>query len=163
MTVEERSLPLLIQQSLQQGGLSSVVTRSFPQPAHHASQAAELIGCPLGAVVKSLVFQTEADHDPVLVRVSGGHRADLDMLAQVLGQAVSPVSRKAVESLTGYPVGAVPPFGLSTRLPVLVDADLLDYKTVWASAGSVNTLMQLTPDQLLALTQGLVVQLRKEG
>ena len=49
--------------------------RVVETPAHHARQAAELLNCPLGAIVKSLVFKVRGGHKFFLVLVSGPNRA----------------------------------------------------------------------------------------
>lgn len=130
--------------------------RAFESKAHHASDAADLLGCPLGAVVKSLVFQVADTGEIALVLVSGENRVDMSKLSQILGCEIKPAKPVELERLTGFKVGAVPPIGVKTSLPVIIDADLMSYETVWASAGSVHTLMQLKSQDLLALTNGRV-------
>ena len=51
--------------------------------ARTAAQAAQALGCPVGAIANSLVFL--ADGEPVLVLTSGGHRVDVDATAAALG------------------------------------------------------------------------------
>ncbi|CAN0541787.1 unnamed protein product, partial [Ectocarpus sp. 8 AP-2014] len=40
-----------------------------------------------------------------------------------------------VEEVTGFPVGTIPPLGHKTRVPTLVDAELLKYSTIVGGAG----------------------------
>lgn len=40
-----------------------------------------------------------------------------------------------VEEVTGFPVGTIPPLGHRTRVPTLVDAELLKYSTIIGGAG----------------------------
>jgi Cys-tRNA(Pro) deacylase len=133
----------------------TVLLRTFQAPAKRASQAAELLGCSLGAVVKSIVFQMD-EVTPVLVLVSGDNRADLAVLTEILGQPVRQASPAFVRQATGYSVGAVPPFGIKTKLQVIIDRTLMDFENVWASAGSAHTLMRLSPAVLAAQTQGII-------
>jgi hypothetical protein len=86
--------------------------REFDVPAHHASQAADLLDCPLGAVVKSLVFQRIETESMVLVLVSGKNRVNIQALTDIVGQPVRPANPEDVLNFTGYPVGSVPPIGL---------------------------------------------------
>ena len=51
--------------------------------AKTAAAAAEQLGCEVGAIANSLVF--ECDGSPLLVMASGAHRVDTDLLARVLG------------------------------------------------------------------------------
>lgn len=126
-------------------------------PAHRASEAAELLGCPLGAVVKSLIFQTETTGEMILVLVSGKNRADPQRLQKYFNQMTKPVSPASVLAFTGYPVGAVPPFGFLGDNAPLIDADLMSYDFVWASAGAADVLVKISSADLLRLTDGRVV------
>ena len=133
--------------------------RSFESKAHHASDAAELLGCPLGAIVKSLVFQNIENGHIALVLVSGGNRVDMSKLRQILACEIKPAKPAEIKRLTGFKVGAVPPIGVKTHYPVIIDADLMSYEVVWASAGTVYTLMQVKSRDLLAITNGRVEKL----
>ena len=57
--------------------------REFPEGTHTAQDAADAIGCPVAAIVKSLVFTL--DGSPILVLVSGANRVDVDALGARLG------------------------------------------------------------------------------
>jgi prolyl-tRNA editing enzyme YbaK/EbsC (Cys-tRNA(Pro) deacylase) len=124
--------------------------RHFDSPGKTAAQAAALLACPLGAIVKSLIFQMQESGEMLLVLVSGENRADPDWLAQLLDEPVKPASPADVLAWSGFKVGAVPPFGIAGDFPVLMDADLMGYDRVWASGGSDFDLMGLTPAALWA-------------
>jgi Cys-tRNA(Pro) deacylase len=130
--------------------------RVFKQPAHKARQAANLLGCPLGAVVKSLVFETDHQTDFLLVLVSGQNRVDTQKLSKILGWKVRPAEITKVLELTGYPVGAVPPFGIKNTCKVIIDADLMVHERLWGAAGDTNILVSFSPVILKELTGGLV-------
>ena len=59
-----------------------------------------------------------------------------------------------VEALTGHPVGGVCPFGLATPLPVYLDRSLQAFDEVLPAAGSVNSALRISPQQMAELTQG---------
>lgn len=131
------------------------------EQAHHAKEAADILGCPLGAVVKSLIFTNKDQDNFVLVLVSGQNRADKKKLEEILGQQISPARPDKVHTFTGYPVGAVPPFGLRSDVPVIIDEDLLDYHYVWSSAGSEHILMKFQSLLLGKITGGKVCNIKK--
>jgi prolyl-tRNA editing enzyme YbaK/EbsC (Cys-tRNA(Pro) deacylase) len=135
--------------------------RHFESPGKTAQQAAALLGCPLGAIVKSLVFQMQETGEMLLVLVSGQNRADLDLLSAAFEQPVKPASPSDVLAWSGFRVGAVPPFGIEADYPVLMDVDLFDYDQVWASGGSDFDLMGLTPAGLWAASGAEVEDIRK--
>lgn len=125
---------------------------TFEKPAHHARQAAKLVDCPLGAVVKSIVFKTYDDNNFFLVLISGNNRADSEKLRQIIGSKVHPANPRDVKVSTGYPVGSVPPFGFDADIDVIIDADLMANESLWASAGSENVLIRFSPTTLLDIT-----------
>lgn len=131
------------------------------QGAHHAHQAAELLKCPLGAVVKSLVFKIEDQTEFVLVLVSGQNRVDIKSVSNVIGAKVFPAKPESVLAMTGFPVGAVPPFGIEDDSTVIIDADLLSFQEVWAAVGSANYLMGFESRWLPQLAQGSVYNIKE--
>ncbi len=130
--------------------------RRFDKPAHHASQAAKLLHCSLGAVVKSLVFTGSEDGKFLLVLVSGENRVDLEQITKLVGDQVKLANPKDIFSLTGYEVGAVPPFGVDGNHLTIIDADLMAFEYVWAAAGSQNILIKIAPTDLRQLSRGMI-------
>lgn len=134
--------------------------RHFDSPGKTAAQAAALLACPLGAIVKSLIFQAQESGEMLLVLVSGQNRADPGQLADLFGEPVKPASPADVLAWSGFKVGAVPPFGFDGDFPVLMDADLMLYDRVWASGGSDFDLMGLTPAALWAASGAEVLKVK---
>jgi len=134
----------------------------FESSAHKATQAAELLRCPLGAIVKSLVFRGGITGKLVLVLVSGENRADPRRLTAIFGEPVQPAKPGDVLAEAGYSVGAVPPFALAGDFPVLIDADIMAQDQVWAAAGSAHVLFVIRPVDLVSLSGGQSVELKLE-
>ncbi len=82
-----------------------VAIREFPEGTHTAQDAADAIGCPVAAIVKSLVFTL--DGEPILVLVSGANRVDTDALGARLGGALGKADARTVKQATGYSIGGV--------------------------------------------------------
>jgi prolyl-tRNA editing enzyme YbaK/EbsC (Cys-tRNA(Pro) deacylase) len=130
----------------------------FPEGTKTALDAANAIGCDVGQIVKSLIFAV--DGELVLAYVSGSNRLDESKLAIAAGGVTcSRVDADTVRAATGFPIGGVPPVGHDTDLRVFVDPDLLQYDVVWAAAGTWHDVFALTPQQLVAASQGVVVEL----
>jgi len=130
----------------------------FAESTRTAAEAAAAIGVELGQIVKSLIFVV--DDRPVLALVSGDRRLDETKLAAAAGGTVSRrPDAELVRSVTGFPVGGVPPFGHSSDLPVFVDQDLLRFEVVWASAGTPHVNFSADPRRLAEATGGAVVDL----
>jgi prolyl-tRNA editing enzyme YbaK/EbsC (Cys-tRNA(Pro) deacylase) len=124
-----------------------------------AAAAAEHLGCEVGAIANSLVF--EYDGEPLLVMASGAARVDTDVLARLLGGGlVTKASPRRVREATGQAIGGVAPTGHPERLRTLVDTALARYPEVWAAAGTPDSVMPLTYRQLLTVTGGVEAVVR---
>lgn len=131
-----------------------------PDGAKTAADAAAAIGVDIGQIVKSLIFAV--DGSVVVAYVSGVNQLDERKLAAAAGGATcSRVDADTVRSTTGYPIGGVPPFGHATTLPVFVDPDLLTHDEVWAAAGTWHDVFAIAPQDLVAASGGIVVDLKR--
>ena len=132
--------------------------RILDADAKTAVAAAEQLGCEVGAIANSLVF--ECDGEPLLVMSSGAHRVDTDHLARVLGAAaISKASPQLVRGATDQVIGGVAPRHPS-RLRTVVDETLARYPVIWTAAGTADSVMPLTYEQLLAVTEGIAMPVR---
>ena len=122
-----------------------VEVRTLPQSTRTVADAAKAVGCEPAQIAKAIVFI--ADGEPVLVVASGGHRVDVDKLCRAFdcAEARAATADEACAA-TGYAVGGIAPVGHD--LPVVFDAALLEYDTVYAAAGSGNSLFEVDPRQL---------------
>lgn len=128
-----------------------VEVRTFPEGTRTAQDAAAAIGCPVAAIVKSLVFLD--DDGAALVLVSGANRADTTRVASVLG--AGPVRRAdatAVRAATGFAIGGVAPLGHPEPIRLVMDVDLCSLDEVWAAAGTPDTVFAVDPAALREAT-----------
>lgn len=118
-----------------------------------AATAAAQLGCEVGAIANSLVF--DADGAPLLVLTSGAHRVDTGLVASLLGVAkVRRAGPEFVREHTGHPIGGVAPIGHPAPVRTVVDTWLGKHPVVWAAAGHPHTVFPTTFDELVALTGG---------
>lgn len=128
-------------------GLDVEVVR-FPEGTRTAADAAAAIGCDVGAIVKSIVCTSDAG--AVVVLTSGRNRVDYGRVAAVLGvDGVRRATADEARAATGFPIGGTAPFGHPVPLPLLCDRDLLAHETVWAAAGTPDTVFAVSPQALL--------------
>jgi prolyl-tRNA editing enzyme YbaK/EbsC (Cys-tRNA(Pro) deacylase) len=140
-------------EALRAGGVQADVRR-FDVPVPTAGAAAEVLGCDVGAIANSLVF--EADGAPVLVLASGAHRVDTGKVAALLGvQRVRRASAEFVLAATGQEVGGVAPVGHPAPLRTVVDVDLAAHPLLWAGGGDHHTMFSATNEELLGVTGGV--------
>jgi len=152
-TLPERSR--IVRQHLEAAGVESRI-QVLPDSARTAAEAAAAIGCEVSAIANSLVFL--ADGEPILVMTSGGHRADLAVVAESIGaENVEMAPASVVRAATGQAIGGVAPIGHPAPLRTYIDETLRDLGEIWAAAGHPHTVMPLTPDSLQKLTSGQVI------
>ena len=127
--------------------------RVLPDSVRTAAAAAAALGCDVGAIANSLVF--DAEGTPVLILTSGAHRVDTDKCAAEIGV---PALRRArpdfVRAHTGQVIGGVSPVGHPGALRTFVDPWLERHDEVWAAAGHPNALFRTTYAELLRVTGG---------
>ena len=133
------------------GGTGEV--RTFPEPVPTAAVAAAVLGCEVGAIANSLVFQ--ADGDALLVLASGAHRVHTGRLARLLGTGkIRPATPDFVLTHTGQRVGGVAPVGHPRPLRTVVDQALASYPVVWAGGGDEWTMFATSYSELVTITGG---------
>jgi prolyl-tRNA editing enzyme YbaK/EbsC (Cys-tRNA(Pro) deacylase) len=142
-----------------EAGLDLEVTR-FPQDGSRtAADAARSIGCPVGAIVKSLVL--DSPEGPVLVLTSGANRVDEAKVARALGiERVWRADADTARAATGYPIGGTAPFGHPAPLRTLLDEDLLAFEQVWAAAGTPDSVFPIAPAALHGLSGAAIADVR---
>lgn len=151
----------LVQQHLTDAGHPGQVIQ-LAASARTAAQAAEVLGCMVAQIAKSLVF-VRANGVPVLIIASGINRVSEQRVATLLGEPVTKASATQVREWTGYAIGGVPPVAHCQPLTTLIDQDLLQYAEIWAAAGHPHTVFPLTPDDLIRLTGGQVATIKAEA
>jgi len=131
---------------------AEVRVEEFEEGTPTAKDAARAVGCDLGQIVKSLLF--DCGGRPVLVLVPGDRRADSEKIARAAG---SPFARIAgtdeVRDATGFEPGAVAPFPLRRVSSAFIERTLLGQPVLWIGAGSDRHMAALSPTELLRLSR----------
>jgi prolyl-tRNA editing enzyme YbaK/EbsC (Cys-tRNA(Pro) deacylase) len=148
-----------VQDALNALGVSFTVIES-EIPTKTAGQAAEFAGCQLGQIVKSLIFRGTDSGKPILVLTSGANRVDETRISEYAGEPIRRADPEFVRAVTGFAIGGVPPVGHLQTVETYLDEDLMQYDTIWAAAGTPNSLFELTPAALAEMTGGRVAQVK---
>ncbi|WP_183095469.1 YbaK/EbsC family protein [Nocardioides stalactiti] len=131
------------------GGTGEIVI--LPDAVHTAALAAEALGCEVGAIANSLLF--DAGGTPILILTSGAHRVDTQKTATALGvDKLRRATPEFVREHTGQVIGGVSPIGHPAPVPTHLDSWLQRYDVVWAAAGHPAAVFSTTYDELLTLT-----------
>jgi prolyl-tRNA editing enzyme YbaK/EbsC (Cys-tRNA(Pro) deacylase) len=128
------------------------------QTTRTAQEAADTIGCTVGQIVKSLIFKGKTSDKPVLIVASGPNRVDEKIIKQHLGEKITRPDADYVREHTGYAIGGIPPVGLPQTITTFIDQDLKQYTEIWAAAGTPRAVFKLTPQELVAMTGGTVIE-----
>jgi prolyl-tRNA editing enzyme YbaK/EbsC (Cys-tRNA(Pro) deacylase) len=143
-----------VQDALAAAGVATAVVEHAAS-ARTSQEAADVLGCTVAEIAKSLVFRT-GDAAAVLVIASGANRVDLAKLAALLGAAPGKADAAFVRDVTGYAIGGIPPLAHATPLPAIVDRDLLRHDVVYAAGGTPNAMFPIRPADLVRVSGGQV-------
>jgi prolyl-tRNA editing enzyme YbaK/EbsC (Cys-tRNA(Pro) deacylase) len=119
------------------------------------------VGCRVSQIAKSVVFR--AGERACLVVAPGDRRVSAAKLRAALGSKVSVATAEFVLGCTGFEPGGVSPLGHQGALRVMIDAALLQEPAVWIAAGSRWSVARLSPQELIALSGGQVLDLSEGG
>jgi len=131
------------------GGAGEIVI--LPESVHTAALAAAALGCEVGAIANSLLF--DAGGSPVLILTSGAHRVDTALTAARVGvERLKRATPEFVREHTGQVIGGVSPIGHPAPIPTYLDSSLRTYDVVWAAAGHPAAVFSTTFDELASMT-----------
>ena len=121
--------------------------RQFSESTKSAAEAAAALGCDVGQIASSLVF--DADGEVVVVLKSGAFRVDTEKFAQILGCSnIQRATSDQVRSTTGQAIGGVSPVGWPTTPRVFIDDALAAFDVVWAACGTPNAVFATSFDEI---------------
>ncbi|MEX2441476.1 MAG: YbaK/EbsC family protein, partial [Pontimonas sp.] len=123
---------------------------------HTAAEAAAAVGASVEAIVKSLVFISGGK--PLLVLASGPNHVNAQALGAHLGVSLERADARAVKVHTGWSIGGVPPFGHPVPLDTVMDENFFSLETLWAAAGSAQSVFSITPARLRDITAAKIVK-----
>lgn len=158
MTLALKASSQRVQDFLDQHGVELKV-KQMTESTRTAAEAADALGCQIGQIAKSLIFKNKATGTPVLLVASGANRVDTKKVEKATGIKLGRADADYVRENVGYVIGGVPPIAHSQALTTYLDPDLQNYSTVWAAAGTPNSMFELACDQLEKLTQGAWIEM----
>jgi Cys-tRNA(Pro)/Cys-tRNA(Cys) deacylase len=124
--------------------------RVFTHPGlvNSLEQAARERGQRPEQVIRSILFRIGED-EYLMVLVAGPAQISWKALRSYLGQSrLTMASEEEVLAVTGYPIGAVSPFGTTRKLRVLVDPSVFIEKEISIGSGVRGTTVILKSDDL---------------
>ncbi len=123
-------------------------------PTLTGEDIAQILGEDPGKVFKTLVTQGRSGAYYVFV-VPVTEELDLKKAAKASGEkAVSMIKQKELLPLTGYVHGGCSPVGMKKPFPVFLHETAETYDRIFVSAGKVGFQIELSPQDLIAVTGG---------
>ena len=115
--------------------------------------AAQALGLEVGQIAKSILFKTK-NEEYLMVVSAGDVRLDSKAIKELVGQRVRMANPDEVMEITGFQIGGVCPFALKRPVPIYLDESLLRYELVYAAAGTANTALPISFQELIRVTGG---------
>jgi len=134
----------------------------MPENTHTAEDAARALETDLAHIAKSLLARL-SDGRFVMCILRGDQRLDRKKLCRAAGtKRMSLAKADEVLAVTGYPIGAVPPFPLKTDVPAYIDPGVLEVDVVYCGGGDVDALLEVPTEELARVTGAEAVDLALE-
>ena len=115
------------------------------------AESARQLGIGEHDVVKTLVMEDEHAR-PLIVLMHGDRTVSTKNLARQIGaKRVEPCKPEVASRHSGYLVGGTSPFGTKKKMPVYVEASILELDSIYLNGGRRGYLVSLSPAVLSAL------------
>ena len=121
--------------------------RDFQVSSATVELAAQAVGCIPARIAKTLSFKV--GEEPILIVAAGDAKIDNRKYKDQFGKKAVMLSQEEVAEKIGHAVGGVCPFGIPDSVNVYLDESLKRFKTVFPAAGSSNSAIELSMEELM--------------
>lgn len=148
-----------LQEYLDRTGISAEIL-DMKGRVHSVAAASNELGLPPDHFIKTLVF-IGPEEEPILAIVQGTDRASSKRISKALNIEPPRLATpdEAID-LTGYEVGGTPPVSI-LNAQILIDPNVMAMDEVVGGGGSDRHLLRISPSEILRVTEGQVVRIRK--
>lgn len=120
----------------------------FPVSSATVELAAKAVGTEPARIAKTLSFYEKDGDGCLLVITAGDMKIDNSKFKHFFGYKAKMLSGEDVERLTGHAIGGVCPFANPAHVDVYLDDSMKRFETVFPAAGSSNSAIELTCEEL---------------
>ena len=135
----------VVREYLKQWGADKRIIE-FPTSSATVELAAQAAGCEPARIAKSLSFLVD-DH-AVLIVTAGDVKVDNAKYKALFHTKAKMLNADQVTEMIGHAVGGVCPFGVKEGVEIYLDESLKRFETVFPAAGSSNSAIELTLEEL---------------
>ena len=118
----------------------------FPVSSATVELAAQAVGCEPARIAKTLSFLV-GDH-AILIVTAGDAKIDNAKYKGLFHTKAKMLGFDQVTEMIGHAVGGVCPFGVKEGVEVYLDESMKRFQTVFPAAGSSNSAIEVTMEQL---------------
>ncbi len=120
----------------------------FPVSSATVELAAQAVGVEPARIAKTLSFYTKEKDAAILIVTAGDMKIDNSKFKHFFSMKAKMLAPDDVEKLTGHTIGGVCPFGNPESVSVYLDVSLKRFDTVFPAAGSGNSAVEMTCEEL---------------
>ncbi len=113
--------------------------------------AAQALGCESCRIVKTLSFDVKGT--PILIAIAGDAKVDNAKYKARFGVKAKMLKHEDAPVLIGHAVGGVCPFAVNEGVEVYLDESIQRFPLVYPAAGSSNSAVGLTVEELEKLSR----------
>lgn len=136
------------------------VAMEMPSDTRTAQQAADVAGCDVDQIAKSIIFAGEDSGDLVLFITAGGNQVDPAKASTLVGEPLGRAAPHAVRTITGFAIGGVSPVGHVTPIRTFMDPKLQDFDLIYAAAGTPRHIFAISPVDLEKISKPQVIDFK---
>ena len=115
--------------------------------------AAQAVGTEPCRIAKTMSFWL--GDEPIVVVMAGDVKISNKKFKATFGTKAKMISYDEVEQAVGHAPGGVCPFALKEGVRVYLDDSIKRFTTVFPAAGSANSAVEMTPDELYIASDAL--------
>ena len=120
--------------------------REFDVSSATVELAAVAVGVEGARIAKSMSFKVE--ERPIIIVVAGDAKVDNSRYKAQFHTKAKMLTHEEAHELIGHDVGGVCPFALPEDVKVYLDVSMKRFETVFPAAGSSNSAVEMTCDEL---------------
>ncbi len=127
----------------------------FEKPVMKSEEAKKLVK---GNIVKTILLIV--DEKPLICLLRGEDRIDFSKIKRLKNaKEVRLAKAKEVKEITGYDIGALPPFAHLKQIETFIDKKVEDLGIVFCGGGSHYSLLKIDSKDLIKICKGKLVDI----
>lgn len=127
--------------------------QEFPVSSATVELAAKALSVEPARIAKTLSFHGDETNGCILIVTAGDMKIDNGKFKKQFGFKAKMLGAEEVSMLTGHEIGGVCPFANPEHVTTYLDVSMQRFSTVFPAAGSSNSAIELTCEELYAYSQ----------